>query len=82
MTLDPVFGTRKKGGVSMAICVYDNPVTMQRECWRNGNLRCAYSYEVIIGATEIPSKYFFFGANIGSWVTGQIVGDPKALRNW
>ena len=65
----------------MATCVYDNPVTMQRECWRDGNLRYAYSCEAIMGVTKISGEYFFFGANIGPWVTGQIVGDPKALRS-
>jgi hypothetical protein len=60
----------------MNIATYDNPATMQRECWQDGKLLCAYSYRVI---GDVPAEYYFFGANIGDWKTGQLVGDKLAL---
>ena len=61
----------------MLVCVYDNPATMSRECWQDGKLLCLYTAEVI---GTVPGEYYFFGANIGPWVTGQLVGNPKAME--
>ena len=64
-----------------AVCVYDNPKTMARECWRDGRLTCCYSYELLppISRDPIPAEYYFFGANVGNWTPGQVVGDPSAV---
>lgn len=64
----------------MAVCVFDNPATMQRECWQDGKLVVAYSVGLIEGREPIPPEHFFFGANIGRWKTGQLVGVPEAVR--
>lgn len=65
----------------MKICTYDNPASMQRECWENGRLLCAYTYEALIphARIRIPPELFFFGANVGEWKAGRMFGDPGAM---
>ena len=67
----------------MIVCTYDNPDTGQRECWQDGKLLCSYSVLVLSGISRnpIPGPLFFFGANIGPWKLGQIVGDAQAMRH-
>ena len=60
----------------MAVCTYDNPATMCRECWQDGEL--LHSYSLALMEQKGP-KYFFFGANIGAWKKGQMVGDSAAI---
>jgi hypothetical protein len=64
----------------MAICVYDNPATMARECWQDGHLLCAYSMQLFFLKTPIPAKHYFFGANVGPWKTGQMHGEASAMQ--
>lgn len=65
----------------MKCCVYDNPATMQRECWVDGKIIYAYSSCLFfIEPFPVPPEYFFFGANIGPWETGQLVGDKYAME--
>ena len=59
-------------------CVYDNPATMAREYYEDGNLICAYTADLLqtkemqqIGATDV------LGA--GEWKPGQKIGDTAAL---
>jgi len=66
------------------VCTYDNPATMARECWQDGKLLCSYSAKLFLlrplpGDHPIPSGFFFFGANIGPWETGQLWGDAAAI---
>lgn len=53
---------------------------MRRECWENGKI--VYSIDAFAlvqkGGTGFP---IFFGANVGPWKTGQIIGNPKAMDN-
>ena len=64
----------------MDICTYDNPATMARECWQDGRLIYHYKAELFaLKYWTIPARMFFFGANIGDWKTGQLVGDIAAL---
>ena len=63
----------------MAVCTYDNPATMARECWQDGKLICHYKASLLYLREPIPSEYFFFGANVGPWQEGQLVGDPDAI---
>jgi hypothetical protein len=67
----------------MAVCTYDNPKTMQRECWADGRLLCAYSFTVLepLAKHLIPSTLYFFGANVGPWEKGQVVGDFAAVSD-
>lgn len=63
------------------VCTYDNPATMARECWQDGSLLCHYQMNLFfLKNFTIPSEHFFFGANIGDWKTGQIVGDKSAIQ--
>lgn len=65
-----------------AVCTYDNPATMMRECWQDGRLLYAYSFKILLPFArrqEIPARLFFFGANIGPWKAGQHVGDMEAI---
>jgi len=65
----------------MSILTYDNPSTMYRECWQNGKVIWACSFDLLLGSRlSIPPKHFFFGANIGPWKTGQMVGNPEAMK--
>lgn len=64
----------------VVVCVYDNPATMQRECWQNGKLLCSYSFALFcLSIFPVHGRYFFFGANIGDWKPGQIIGDSGAV---
>lgn len=67
----------------MAVCTYDNPATMARECWQDGKLICHYEFQLLqpFAKDPIPEKLFFFGANIGAWKPGQMVGDTSAMSN-
>jgi len=64
-------------------CVYDNPETMARECWQDGKLICQYQYRTLppFARNPIPKEHLFFGANIGPWETGQMVGDAGAMKS-
>lgn len=55
----------------MAVCTYDNPVTMQREIWLNKSLVHAISRYAISDSGIINTA--------ANWAKGQIVGDPKAI---
>lgn len=64
----------------MCVCVYDNPSTMSRECWRDGHLIRAYQMELLCFLKdELPPEHLFFGANAGDWKEGQLVGDSEAM---
>ena len=63
----------------MNCCTYDNPATMARECWQDGQLIVKYDSTLFFLHYPIPAKLYFFGANIGPWKTGQLVGNKKAL---
>ena len=65
----------------MAVCTYDNPATMCRECWQDGKLLFSYSVALMMqkGCWPPPPRHFFFGANIGDWKLGQMVGDGAAM---
>jgi hypothetical protein len=67
----------------MAVCTYDNPATMARECWQDGKLICYYACQLLPPYTKepIPDEHFFFGANIGPWKPGQMVGDAEAMSS-
>jgi len=66
----------------MNVCTYDNPDTMCRECWQDGQLLVHYSAELLMmGPNAIRSEYYFFGANVGPWKTGQMIGDIEAMEN-
>jgi hypothetical protein len=70
--------------IKLAVCTYDNPVSMVRECWQDGVLLCHYSQKVLapLAKEPIPPEHFFFGANIGPWKKGQLVGDVAALGDF
>ena len=71
----------------MAACTYDNPDTMARECWQDGRLVCKYDAALLLRKLRlsetqpVPPEHFFFGANIGDWKAGQLVGDASAMPN-
>lgn len=68
--------------MSDSACTFDNPATMNREVWFNGKLEASYNMLELEaqGYWPPPPKMFHMGANIGPWKTGQIVGDPDAMR--
>lgn len=65
----------------MKLLVYDNPATMRRECWQDGTVIWSCAFDLFyMEPFPIPPRNFFFGANIGPWKKGQMVGDPEALN--
>lgn len=62
-------------------CVFDNPASMARECWQDGRLLYSYSIKVLhdFAHHPIPGRLFFFGANVGPWKAGQLLGDAAAM---
>lgn len=65
----------------MPVCTYDNPNNWRRECWQDGRLVCWYSFEFFFFRdAKIAPEALFFGANIGPWREGQIVGDERAMK--
>ena len=78
-------GSGFSAGLDMAVCTYDNPRTMMRECWQDGVLQAAYAAE-LYALREWPLRnygyIYHFGANLmGDWKTGQMVGDARAMSN-
>lgn len=67
----------------MKTCTYDNPATMARECWQSGKFICHYQAVILppFAKKSMPTEVYFFGANIGKWQTGRIVGDKSAMRH-
>lgn len=65
----------------MKTCTFDNPQTHARECWQDGKLTASYSARLLApyARDPIPAHNFFFGANVGPWQPGQLVGDPGAI---
>ncbi len=75
--------SKKRGPVLIRImncCTYDNPATMARECWQDGKLICKYDSTLFFLPNPIPAEHYFFGANIGPWNEGQLVGNKKGLE--
>lgn len=65
----------------MSVCTYDNPATMRRECWQDGKLLCSYCAMLYaLKKFPVPAELYFFGANIGDWKEGQLVGDKSAME--
>lgn len=64
------------------MCTYDNPHTMQRECWQNGLLLYAYDHILFyLNKWPLNPEQYFFGANIGSWKSGQYTGTLDAMES-
>ena len=61
----------------MKTCVYDNPITMARECWCDGELKLHYQAEFLMGVVQ-PKINFI--ANIGDWKMGQYIGNLGAMN--
>lgn len=64
----------------MAACVYDNPVTMRRECWQNGVLVYWVTLELLLSVGSQGHPDLFFGANVGPWTGGRVIGDKSAME--
>lgn len=62
----------------MSSCVYDNPESMAREYYADGQLVEAYTAELLC-SEEMRAMGFtnIFGA--GDWNSGQLIGDIRAL---
>lgn len=64
----------------MSVCTFDNPATWQRECWQDGRLIYALSADFyFLREWTVPADRYFFGANVGPWKTGRMVGDASAI---
>ena len=74
----------------MTTCTIDNPATMARECWQDGKLVCSYPALLFMHKStrdpsksawdDLPAERRFFGANVGPWKDGQVLGDAEAME--
>ena len=61
----------------MKTAVYDNPATMQREAWRDGEVIASVTAKWLCEAQD--GKFLPFMLNIGPWRKGQVFGNPLAI---
>ncbi len=61
----------------MITCIYDNPKTLQREYWVDGELKAFTSALRIVATNHHPSQPSFFTAPFQS---GAIEGDRRAIN--
>lgn len=65
----------------MAVCVIDNPSTMQREAWEDGVMLSSISAEMLISVDFSGHKNFDWRLNVGKWSCGVVhVGDIGAMK--
>lgn len=68
--------------ISVKVCTYDNPVSMRRECWSDGEIIWSCCFTALFrDPFPIPHEKFFFGANVGEWKEGQLIGDVTAVAD-
>lgn len=62
-------------------CVYDNPMTLRREIWRDGVLSTAVTREAMTHMKEFREQLGLDWSILTArpWRDGQIVGNPEAL---
>lgn len=62
----------------MAVCIYDNPETRQRECWMDGVLLHKFSSSEVY---SIP-QHFYLGKGhlVEGWNSGNIIGRKEAMK--
>lgn len=72
-------GMQMGDATDVSACTYDNPATMSRECWQDGRLICSYKAELLMSHEPIPASQFFFGANVGDWLPGRLLGEVQAI---
>lgn len=63
----------------MASCMYDNPATMMREYWRDGELVWFCSSGILEQLDDYWSKVIF-GNRPDRWQEGRIVGSAEAME--
>lgn len=62
-------------------CVYDNPMMMRRELWRDGELAIAVTREALCYGVDMRGQLGLDYAILTArpWVDGAIVGNPEAM---
>lgn len=62
-------------------CIYDNPSTMRRELWRDGDLGVAITYEALTYAKDFRSAREFDLSIMSArrWKAGTLIGDAGAM---
>lgn len=64
----------------MNVCQYDNPDTMCRELWQDGEMIAHLSCQLLAMKPAFKgAKYLHFGFDASNWKTGRILGDREAL---
>jgi hypothetical protein len=63
----------------MKVCVYDSPVTMAREMWKDGKLDASITLELMSSVGFRGHRVMRFPLNCGPWETGRVLGDPEAM---
>ena len=62
-------------------CIYDNPMTLRREIWRDGILAVAVTKDAMLHIRDFRSElgldYAILSAR--AWRDGHMLGNPEAL---
>lgn len=66
-------------GQDIRVCVIDNPHTMRREAWRNGQEIGSLSLPLMLTRGFCGHKHMPFYFNVGPWRDGAVYGDATAL---
>ena len=67
--------------LTMKFCVYDNPMTMTRQCWQDGELISTCSSEAIThaGNPTLGLPRWMLNA-MREWSPGRMLGDVDAMK--
>jgi hypothetical protein len=60
-------------------CVFDSPVTWQREAWQDGRLVASAAAELLLSRAFCGHRMMFFALNCGPWDEGRCRGDSRAM---
>jgi hypothetical protein len=65
----------------MTFCVYDNPSTMAREAYQDGELVAAITAELLATASFKGGNWFPMYLNKGPFDSGRCSGNPDAMQS-
>lgn len=60
-------------------CLYDNPNTMRRECWEDGQMKASIAFEILYAARKYTLPLSHWHAKVG-WSEGQCIGNVNAMK--
>lgn len=61
------------------LCTFDNPATMTREHWVNGEYRMHIQASLLLSKDFKGGDWFPMQLNTGPWEPGKLIGDRAAM---